>query len=139
MFRKILAGNDGSDGAFKAFAAAIKLANLHKAELHMVCVEEIPRFATSVDEVVENIADAEYGFAQIIANAKTQAEASGLQLIMHVRRGHAVTAIAELVEREGFDLLVIGFVGHSALYNRLIGSTTDRLVEHAACDVLVVK
>ena len=24
-------------------------------------------------------------------------------------------------------------MGHSALYNRLIGSTTDRLVEHAAC------
>jgi nucleotide-binding universal stress UspA family protein len=30
-------------------------------------------------------------------------------------------------------------MGHSALYNRLIGGTTDRLVEHAACYVLVIK
>jgi len=30
-------------------------------------------------------------------------------------------------------------MGHSALYNRLIGSTTDRLVEHAPSAVLVVK
>jgi len=30
-------------------------------------------------------------------------------------------------------------MGHSALYNRLIGGTTDRLVEHAACNVLVIK
>jgi nucleotide-binding universal stress UspA family protein len=36
-------------------------------------------------------------------------------------------------------LLVIGYMGHSALYNRLIGSTTDRLVEVAPCQVLVVK
>jgi nucleotide-binding universal stress UspA family protein len=38
-----------------------------------------------------------------------------------------------------FDLLIVGFMGHSALYNRLIGSTTDRLVELAPCKILVVK
>jgi nucleotide-binding universal stress UspA family protein len=30
-------------------------------------------------------------------------------------------------------------MGHTALYNRLIGGTTDRLVELAPCSVLVVK
>jgi hypothetical protein len=30
-------------------------------------------------------------------------------------------------------------MAHSALYNRIIGSTTDRLVELAACHVPVVK
>jgi nucleotide-binding universal stress UspA family protein len=34
---------------------------------------------------------------------------------------------------------VIGYMGHSALYNRIMGSTTDRLVELAPCAVLVVK
>ena len=37
------------------------------------------------------------------------------------------------------DLLIVGYMGHSALYNRLIGSTIDRLVELAQCTVLVVK
>lgn len=57
----------------------------------------------------------------------------------HVRVGHAVPVITNFIERERFDLLVIGYMGHSALYNRLIGSTTDRLVELAPCQVLVVK
>ena len=57
----------------------------------------------------------------------------------HVLPGHAVPTICDFVERERVDLLVVGYMGHSALYNRLIGSTTDRLVEHAACTVLVVK
>ncbi len=39
----------------------------------------------------------------------------------------------------GFDLLVVGYMGHSALYNRLIGSTAERLVEHAPSAVLVIK
>jgi nucleotide-binding universal stress UspA family protein len=37
------------------------------------------------------------------------------------------------------DLLVIGATGHSALYERLIGSRADRIVQLSPCPVLVVK
>jgi nucleotide-binding universal stress UspA family protein len=50
-----------------------------------------------------------------------------------------VPAIVDFIARDRFDLLVTGFMGHSAVYNRVIGSTTDRLVELAPCAVLVVK
>jgi len=36
-------------------------------------------------------------------------------------------------------LLVIGFHGHAAIYERLIGGTADRLVRMAPAAVLVVK
>jgi hypothetical protein len=49
------------------------------------------------------------------------------------------TLISHEVMHAGFDLLVVGYMGHSALYNRFIGGTTDRLVEHAPCNVLVIK
>lgn len=62
-----------------------------------------------------------------------------MTLTPHIVAGHAVPAIVEFIEREGFDLLVVGYMGHSALYNRIIGSTTDRLVELAGCTVMVVK
>jgi nucleotide-binding universal stress UspA family protein len=62
-----------------------------------------------------------------------------VKLATHIVVGHAVPAIVDFIEREGFDLLVTGFMGHSALYNRVIGSTTDRLVELAPCTILVVK
>ncbi len=47
MFRKILIANDGSEGAARALSAAIKLAKGQGAELHMISVEELPRFAAS--------------------------------------------------------------------------------------------
>ncbi len=52
-----------------------------------------------------------------------------MKLEPHLITGHAVTSILEIVERQRFELLVIGYMGHSALYNRLIGSMTDRVVE----------
>ena len=78
-------------------------------------------------------------FADVVSRARSMARAKAVTLTTHVVPGHPVPTIVEFVEREGFDLLVVGYMGHSALYNRLIGSTTDRLVELADCHVLVVK
>lgn len=139
MFKKILIANDGSEGAARALSAAIELAKEHGAELHMISVEELPRFPASVDEVIEEKAEANQVYEAVMSRAVAQAQASGVKLMPHVVVGHPVSSIAEFVEREGFGLLVIGYMGHTALYNRIIGSTTDRLVEHAPCNVLVVK
>jgi nucleotide-binding universal stress UspA family protein len=92
-----------------------------------------------VDEIVEEEQEASRLFEQVIAKAVAQAKRSGVRIEAHVAAGHAVPTIVEFIERGGFDLLVIGYMGHSAIYNRLIGSTTDRLVELAPCHVLVVK
>jgi nucleotide-binding universal stress UspA family protein len=139
VFKKILIANDGSAGAARALSVAIIEAKAHGAALHMISVEELPRFPASVDEVIEEKVEANHRFAELRARAQGQATASGLTLLTHVVVGHAVPAIVEFVERERFDLLVVGYMGHSALYNRVIGSTTDRLVELARCTVMVVK
>jgi hypothetical protein len=46
MFSKILIANDGPEGAARALLAAIKLAKALGADLHMISVEELPRFAS---------------------------------------------------------------------------------------------
>jgi nucleotide-binding universal stress UspA family protein len=139
MFEKILVANDGSEGAARAVSAAIGVAARHGVGLHMICVEELPRFPASIEEVVEDQMDAGHRYEAVITQSKAQAQAQGVSLSTHVVVGHAVQAICEFVQREGSDLLVVGYMGHSALYNRLIGGTTDRLVEHAPCNVLVIK
>jgi nucleotide-binding universal stress UspA family protein len=139
MYKKILIANDGSEGAAKALATAIELARRLQAPLHMISVEEMPRFPTTVDEVIEEKRQANRLFDRVIGRARAKAKAARVKLETHVVTGHAVPSITEFIEREGCDLLVIGYMGHSALYNRLIGGTTDRLVELAPCQVLVVK
>jgi nucleotide-binding universal stress UspA family protein len=139
MYRKILVANDGSPGALAALGAGIDMALKYGAELHMISVEEIPHLAETIDEVDGEREAAAHRLLPVIERARQLAAAHGLALEPHLLPGHPVAAIVEFVRTHDFNLLVVGFMGHSALYNRLIGSTTDRLVDHAPCAVLVVK
>jgi nucleotide-binding universal stress UspA family protein len=139
MFKKILIANDGSEGASKALGAALSLAHSHKAQLHMICVEETQWIPGSREEVIGDKELADRKFAEVVAKAEAEAKHHRVKLVSHIVVGHPVPAIVDFIERDRFDLLITGFMGHSAVYNRVIGSTTDRLVELAPCAVLVVK
>jgi nucleotide-binding universal stress UspA family protein len=139
MFKKILAANDGSEGAFTALEAALRLAKSHRAKLHMICVEEIQWVPGTREEVIGEKELADRRFAEVVRKALELAKHHRVKLVPHVLVGHPVPVIVDFISRDGFDLLVIGFLGHSALYNRVIGGTTDRLVELAPCTVVVVK
>ena len=139
MYSRILAANDGSPGSLKALDTAIELARQVSAELHMVTVEELPRFPASIDEVAEEKDEANHRFTPIIAAAKAQASAAGITIGTHLIPGHVAEAIVGLIKQLRADLLVVGFMGHSQLYERIIGGTTYHLVRLAPCAVLVVK
>ncbi|MBI4184534.1 MAG: universal stress protein [Proteobacteria bacterium] len=139
MFGKILHANDGSEGAFKALAAALNLARRYRAELHMVSVEELPWLPGTREEVVGEKALANHHFEAVAAKAAAIAKKERVKLHTHLVAGHPVSTIARLVETHRFDALVIGFMGHAALYNAIMGSTAERLVRLAPCTVIVVK
>jgi nucleotide-binding universal stress UspA family protein len=139
MYRKILVANDGSPGALKALAAAIETAKRDSAALHMVTVEELPRFPATIDEVDEEKAEANHRLVPVTEAARAQAHAAGITIETHLIPGHPVHAIVALINEQQFDLLVVGFMGHTRLYEQIIGSTTERLVRLAPCTVLVVK
>jgi nucleotide-binding universal stress UspA family protein len=139
MFRRVLHANDGSDPAFRALALAVKLAKQNGAELHLVCVEEIPPMPEYIEEIREARGTAARRFHAVVERARRSAEQSGLDLHVHLLSGHPVRIIVDLVPQIGADVLVIGATGHSALYERMIGSRADRIVQMAACPVLVVK
>jgi nucleotide-binding universal stress UspA family protein len=119
-YRKVLVANDRSPGAFKALAASFSFARRHNAELHMIIVEELPRFPGSIDEVEGEIEAADQRFAPVSAKSKAEA-AEGLGLHCHVPPGHAAPTSAEFCRERAFDLLIVEFMGHSALCNRVIG------------------
>src|SRR5215831_15119889 len=125
MYSRILAANDGSPGGLKALDRAIELARQVSAELHMITVEELPRFPASIDEVAEEKDEANHRFAPVVAAAQEEAAAAGIGLETHLVPGHVAEAIVRLIEECRFDLLVVGFMGHSQLYERIIGGTTD--------------
>jgi nucleotide-binding universal stress UspA family protein len=139
MLSRMLVANDGSPGGDKALKYALELARRLEIGVTMICVEELPRFPASIDEVAEAQEDAKSVLDKVVASAKTLAGTYDVTLDAHVVPGHPLPSIVDFVRKNGYDLLVVGFMGHTALYNRLIGGTTDRLVEHAPCTVMVVK
>ncbi|MEW6664659.1 MAG: universal stress protein [Thermodesulfobacteriota bacterium] len=139
MYRKILQGLDGSAGSLKAMAHAIELSKRFSAQLHTISVEEVPHYAGTIGEVLEEKAAANGVFGEAIRKAREMASKEGVQITHHVIVGHEVKSIVEYIKRHGFDVLVIGFMGHSALYERVMGGTCQGLVRLASCSVLVVK
>jgi nucleotide-binding universal stress UspA family protein len=67
------------------------------------------------------------------------AEESHVKLKTHVVTGHPVRSIVMLAADLKVELLVIGARGHSAFYERLVGSRADRIMHLAPCPVLVAK
>jgi nucleotide-binding universal stress UspA family protein len=139
VFSKILHANDGSEHAFRAFAMALALAKQNDSNLHMVSVEEIDYMPEFIEEVREQTGTAARRFHKVLQRARAMAEDSHVKLDTHVLAGHPVRDIVELAKELKVDLLVIGAAGHSAIYDRLIGSRADRIVQLAPCPVLVVK
>lgn len=140
MFENILLAHDGSDGAHRAFEVAVGLASEQKARLSLVSVEEdLPRHAEIMEEINEaKDADDTY-FGKLGIQAKRQAALRGVQLETIVASGHEVKAIVEIAREGRFDLLVVGFTGHSKIYEHLWGGTSQNLTRLAPCSVLVVK
>jgi nucleotide-binding universal stress UspA family protein len=139
MYKKILHGLDGSAGSLKALDEALDLARLYGAELHTVSIEEVPRYTETIGEFIEEKEALNGAFKNALKKAREMAAAKDGSIHSHVVIGHEVKSIVELIQQRGFDLLVIGFMGHSAVYDRVMGSTCQSLVRLAPCTVLVVK
>ena len=139
MFSKILHANDGSDHAFKALALALEIARQNKSELHMISVEEVDYMPEFIEEVRQEAGTAARRFHAVLQRARAMAEQHDVKLQTHIVAGHPVRDVVQMAASLKAELLVIGATGHSALYERMIGSRADRIVQIAPCPVLVVK
>jgi nucleotide-binding universal stress UspA family protein len=139
MFSKILQANDGSEHAFHALSLALLIAKQNNSELHMVSVEEVDYMPEFLEEVREETGTAARRFHGVLKRARAMAESAQVQLLTHVVTGHPVRDVVLLAADLKVDLLVIGATGHSALYERMVGSRAGRIVQLAQCPVLVVK
>jgi nucleotide-binding universal stress UspA family protein len=140
MIEKILIAHDGSEGAQKAFDAALDLAKRLGASLDMVSVEErAAHDGETVDEVSEEIEEQNSYFEQLSLQCKRRAALKGVPLCTSVVRGHVVKEVVDFARDKGFDLLVIGYTGHSRIYEHLWGGTSQNLARMAPSSVLIVK
>jgi nucleotide-binding universal stress UspA family protein len=139
MFTRILHANDGSDHAFNALKLALRMAKRDAAELHMVSVEERGHMPELNEEKEKDAAAGTVRFDKTLQQARVLAEKDHVKLRTHVLAGHPARTVLKLANDLGADLIIVGASGHSALYDRMIGSRAQKILHHATCPVLVVK
>ena len=76
-------------------------------------------------------------FRKIAGAALARGEQAGVDIDVDVRPGHPAELISR-VEEGAYDLIVLGHRGHF-VRDRLLGSTADRVAEHAHCPVMTVR
>jgi nucleotide-binding universal stress UspA family protein len=147
---RVIIGSDGSEFSKYAVEEFCRLFDIPpQSEIQVVSVYERPApmaaepFAISA----EYRAELESGFRR---QAEGWAEETSVQLRGHLGdRDIGVTTqigvgspgriIVEIAKEWGCDMIVVGSHGRGFWSRALIGSTSDKLVHHAPCSVLVVR
>jgi nucleotide-binding universal stress UspA family protein len=138
-FERILVAIDGSDYSNRAFDKALELAVLAKAHLTALAVEgPLPAYAATVGEVDEVKREKDAFFSTLASRVRERAGQAGLELDVQIRAGHAAELISQVAADGAYDLVVLGHRGHF-VRDRLLGSTADRVAEHAPCPVMIVR
>ena len=138
MYKRILVPLDGSAFAEHALPAAIAIARLTNAALHLVRVHE-PSSATYVSRwqpnEVERRRDLEYLHA-----VAARAIAAGMSAVVTtVAEGWPPSAIEREIVRTGIDLVVVTDRGRTGLATRCLGRVPDHLVREGHVPVLVIR
>src|SRR6266545_2845571 len=138
-FERILVAIDGSEPSNRAFETAIELAQLTNASLTALAIEgPLPAYAATIGEVEEVKREKDVFFNALAARARDEGEQAGIDVEVEVRPGHAAEVISSFAAEGGYDLVVLGHRGHF-LRDHLLGSTADRVAEHAPCPVMIVR
>ena len=139
MFTRILYATDGSDHARKALDYTRELATLMKAEVIVVhayaSISDIlgePEY----DRVLQRRLEAA---TEVLEEAAGALEAAGIPVVRELLEGPMAEAILRVAEVRECDLIVVGARGLSDLQGLLLGSVSHKVIQHAACPVLVVR
>jgi len=150
MFKHILVPVDGSEHAARAIDIACDLAKHYGARLTLLHVlthpggyyvpPELKSFADiehmklTEHDVVESVG------REIVCHAERQVAGKGVKNCNgRLEIGDPVGCIAEVVRRDGIDLIVMGRRGLGDLGGLLLGSVSHKVAQAVDCCCLTVK
>jgi nucleotide-binding universal stress UspA family protein len=139
----MLVPTDFSEESQKAIAYARALLNHFPATVHLVYVHDID-FAYAVPALMGSAPllsseDVERHLRKDLDKLAKKLELPGSVAERHVRTGRAYREICGLASEIGAELIVIATHGRTGLKRLMLGSTAERVVQHAPCPVLVVR
>lgn len=140
MFEKILLAVDGSDHALRAARVAADLARAINAKFLRIVVayEGIPAYLgePNLQYAIESrLKEAE----DILQKAEAAVGKVPAEIHTELIEGSPAEAIIQVAKTRQSQMIVIGSRGMGTLTGLMLGSTSQKVVSHAPCPVLIVR
>ena len=135
---KILVPVDGSESSERALKKAIELAVALKAKLSFLYVANVNQLAVNSclsAELLEAVNKA----GEVILSHAEERVPNGVESERLLETGSPASAIIDVAEESGTDLIVMGSRGLGLVKGVLLGSVSQYVVENAKCAVMVIK
>ncbi len=143
LFHTIVVTTDGSPFSWRAVQAGFNLAKSDSAKLIVITVVDTSIYMDfqnssgterkRVEKELENNAD------RTLKKIGNLARDEGVDCEMILRRGRPHIEIIRVADDAEADLIILGKGGSHSGDRVLMGSTSLRVIEDAACSVLIVK
>lgn len=136
---KVLVATDGSEHSMRAVVRGLELAERESAEVTIISVayyvrEDLDEMPMGIQEKLEAEAKGALDKAKAVFDAK------GIPVATLLETGFVpANNIVERARKGGFDLILLGSTGTTALKNVVIGSTAAKVSAHAPCSVGVIR
>ncbi len=140
MFDRILLAVDGSEHALHAARTAAELARTMKPSEFRIVVsyDTIPMYLGEPNmqyAIDGRKSDAE----EILNNAVKEVGSIPCEIHTEIIEGDSAEAIIDVATTRGSNVIVMGSRGLGRLAGLLLGSTSQKVVAHAPCPVLIVR
>jgi nucleotide-binding universal stress UspA family protein len=145
MHQRILLPIDFSEHSKTTVSYAKRIALLNNSMVYLLHVFQLPDYVVTPypsqnsPEVQANFSTAEMDADERLRAASQELRECGVKTTPILRVGYPLEEIILMANHYNVDLIVIGSHGRSRFTRLLLGSTAERVVEHAHCHVLVVK
>lgn len=137
---KILVAHDGSEKADKALGEAVNLAEKLGASINIVTVvPDLCLMNVSTDEC-KVLLDALTSEAEVsMKKVRDELSSKGVKAEIAIKHGSPAEAIISAANETDANLIVVGSHGKHYTKSFLLGSVSSKVVDHAKCNVMVIK
>jgi nucleotide-binding universal stress UspA family protein len=142
VYERILVGYDGSDNAERALKRAIDLSKQSKAELRITVVADTMSYAAYASGGIYRTFNEQtkQNAINLASAALETARKAGVEdVYASDEEGQPADILLSLAAEYKAGLVVVGRRGMRGLQRFLMGSVSTSVINHAKCDVLVVK
>lgn len=137
-YKNILVAVDGSEQSYNAVEEAVRIAHLNHAKLHVLTVKDINKYYGAINKDIIETPGLDQ-LAQDILKQCSLIIKQKVEFEEHEIAGKPKLRIVSLSEELDIDLIVLGATGTDVIDRLIVGSTTNYVLNHASCSLLVVK